>query len=89
MGFPRVPDGQYMAPCHGQGGLREERVHLADSREYYWSLPSWKAAKENGLVLVVNIVVGGLEWGSPGSQMAETWPHAMSEVSCKKKRWRR
>ena len=42
MGVPRVPDGRYMAPCHGCGRLREEKVHLAASREYYWSLPSWE-----------------------------------------------
>ena len=29
-------------------------------REYYWSLPCWKAVKENGLVLGVNIVVWAL-----------------------------
>ena len=63
IGVPRVPDGQYMAPCHGQGGLREERVHLADSREYYWSLPSWKVAKDYGLVSGVNIVVKGAPMG--------------------------
>ena len=80
MGVPRVPDGQYMAPCHGRGGLRVEKVHLAILREYYWSLPSRKAAKENGLVLGVNIVVCGLQWGSPGSKIADTWPHAMGEV---------
>ena len=80
IGVPRVPDGRYMAPCHRRGGLREEKVHLAVWREYYWSLPSWKEAKEKGLVLGVNIVVWGLGWGSPGSQMADTWPHAMVEV---------
>ena len=57
MKVPWVSDGQYMAPCHGQGGLREERVHLADSREYNWSLPFWNAAKDNRLILGVNIVV--------------------------------
>ena len=81
MGVPRVPDGRYMAPCHRRGGLREEKVHLAVWREYYWSLPSWKAAKENKLILGVNNVVWGLGWGSPGSQMADTWPQATSEVS--------
>ena len=75
-----------MAPCHGWGGLREEKVHLALWREYYRSLPSWEEAKENRLVLGVNIVVWGLKWGSPGSQMADTWPHAMSEVSWENKR---
>ena len=60
--------------------MREEKVHLAVSKEYYWSLPSWKAAKEKGLVSGVNIVVWGLGWGSPGSQMADTWPLAMGEV---------
>ena len=60
MGVPRVPDSQYMAPHHGSGGLREEKVHLAVSKECYWSLPSWKAAKENRLVLGVNIVVWGV-----------------------------
>ena len=34
---------------------------------------SSKAVKENGLILGVNIVVWGLQWGSPGSQMADTW----------------
>ena len=80
MGVPRVPDGRYMAPSHGQGGLREEKVHLAILREYYWSLPSRKAAKENKLVLGENIVVLGLQWGSPGSQMADTWPLSTGEV---------
>ena len=61
--------------------MREEKVHLAVLREYYWSLPSWKAAKENRPVLGVNIVVWGLQWESTGSQMAVTWPHATGEVS--------
>ena len=43
------------------GGVREEKVHLAVSREYSWSLPSWKAAKDNRLVLVANIVAWGLQ----------------------------
>jgi hypothetical protein len=38
MGVRRVPDGRNMAPCHGYGGMREEKVHLAVLREYYWSL---------------------------------------------------
>ena len=80
MGVPRVPDGRYMAPCHGYGGMREEKVNLAVLREYYWSLLSWKVAEENRLVLGVNIVVWGLQWGSPGSQMANTWPLAAGEV---------
>ena len=75
-----------MAPCHGWGGLRKEKVHLAVLRENYWSLPSWKAAKENGLVSGVNIVVWGLQWGSPGSQLANTWPLATGEVGWEKKR---
>ena len=45
-------------------------MHLAVSREYYWSLPSWKAAKENGLVLGVNIVFGGSNGGPQGPR----WP---------------
>ena len=56
MGVPRVPVGRYMAPRHRRGGVREEKVHSAVLREYYWSLPSWKAAKEDGLVLGVYIV---------------------------------
>ena len=60
--------------------MREEKVHLAVLREYYWSLPSWKEAKEKGLVLGVNIVVWGLGWGFPGSQMADTWPLDTCEV---------
>ena len=60
--------------------MREEKVHLAVLREYYWSLLSWKVAKENRFVLGVNIVVWGLQWGSPGSHMADTWPLAMGEV---------
>ena len=67
MGVPRVPDGCYMAPCHGRGELREEKVQLAVLREYFWSLPSWKVTKENGLILGVCIVVLGLGWGSSGS----------------------
>ena len=81
MGVWRIPDGQYMAHCHRWGGMREEKVHLAVLREYYWSLPSWKAAKENGLVLGVNIVVWGLQWGPIGSLMADTWPLATGEVT--------
>ena len=60
MGAPRVPDGQYMAPRHGLGDLREEKEHLAVLRENYWSLPSWKMDEVNKLVLGVNIVVWGL-----------------------------
>ena len=60
MGVPRVPDGRCMAPCHGYGGMREEKVHLAVLKEYYWSLPSWKAAEEKGVISGVNIVVWGL-----------------------------
>ena len=41
--------------------MREEKGHLAVLRENYWSLPSWKAAMENWLILGVNIVV----WGAP------------------------
>ena len=41
---------------------------------------SWKVAKENRLVSGVNIVVWGLQWGSPGSQIADTWPLATGEV---------
>ena len=55
-------------------------MHLAVLREYYWSIPSWKAAKENGLVSGENIVVLGLQWGSTGSHMADTWPLVMGEV---------
>ena len=58
----------------------KEKVHWAVLKEYYCSLPSRKAAKENRLVLGVNIVVWGLQWGSPGSKIADTWPHAMGEV---------
>ena len=54
-------------------------------KEYYSSLPSWKVAKENGLILGVNIVVWGLWWGS---QMASTWPHATGDVSRVKTRKR-
>ena len=59
--------------------MREEKVHLAVSREYYWSLPSWKAAKENGLVLGVNMVVWGLGWGSPGSHIVNKCTLAIKE----------
>ena len=55
-------------------------MHLAGMREYYWSLSSCKAAKEDRLVLGLNIVVWGLGWGSPGSQMADTKPLALDEV---------
>ena len=55
-------------------------MHLAVLREYYWSLPSRKAAKENKLVSGENIVVLGLQWGSPGSHMADTWSLGMGEV---------
>ena len=49
-----------MAPCHSQGGLRKKFVHLVVLRENYWSLSSQKEAKENGLVLGVNVVWGAL-----------------------------
>ena len=55
--------------------MREEKVHLAVLREYYWSLPSWKAAKENELVSGVYMVV----WGSPGSHIVDKSPLAISE----------
>ena len=61
-------------------GPLPKKVHLAVLREYYWSLPSWKAAKENGFISGVNIVVWELQWGSPGSQMADTLPLAMDKV---------
>ena len=60
--------------------MRDEKVHLAVLREYYWSLLSWKVTEENRFVLGVNIVVWGLQWGSPGSQMADTWALATGEV---------
>ena len=60
--------------------MREEKVHLAVLREHYWSLPSWKAVKENGLVLGVNIFVCGLQLRSLGSLMANTWPLTTGEV---------
>ena len=43
-------------------------------------LTLWKVAEENGLVLGVNIVVWGLRWRSPGSQMANTWLPATGEA---------
>ena len=60
--------------------MRDKKLHLAVLREDYWYLPSWKAAKDNGLVLGVNIVVWGLQWGSPGSQTADTWLLATGDV---------
>ena len=75
-----------MAPCHGWGGMREEKVHLAVLREYYWSVPSWKAAEEKGLVSGVIIIVFGRLWGSRGSLMANTWRLATGEVGWEKKR---
>ena len=38
--------------------MREEKVLLAVMREYYWSLPSWKAAEEKGLVSGVIYCLG-------------------------------
>ena len=67
-------------PKNPTSPVREEKVYLAVSREYNWSLPFWNAAKDKGLVLGVNIVVWGLQWGSPGSQMAYAWPLATGEV---------
>ena len=64
----------------GEVGLEKKKVHMAIWREYYWSLPSWKVAKENGLVSGVNIVVWGFCWGPSGSQLADTWPLAIGEV---------
>ena len=48
-------------------------------REYYWSLPSWKAAKKNRLVLGVNILFGGLDGGPQGSHILDKCPLAISE----------
>ena len=62
------------------GVMREEKVHLAVLREYYWSLPSWKAAEEKGLISGVIIVVWWLQWGSQGSLIANTWRLATGEV---------
>ena len=50
--------------------MREEKVHFAVSREYYRSLPSWKLAKKNALLLRVNIVVWGFHKGLQGP----IWP---------------
>ena len=47
--------------------VQEVVVHLAVLRE---SLPSWKAAKENRLILGVNIVV----WGFNGGPQGPRWP---------------
>ena len=41
----------------GEVGSERKKVHITIWREYYWSLPSWKAAKVNGLVSGVDIVV--------------------------------
>ena len=43
---------------------------MAVWREYNWSFPSWKAAKENELILGVDIVVWGLDGGAQGPR----WP---------------
>ena len=40
----------------------------------------WKAVEENGLILGVNIVVLGLQWGSPGSQTTDKWLLATGDV---------
>jgi hypothetical protein len=37
--------------------VEKRKVHLASSRDFYCSLPSWKAAMENMLVSRVNIVI--------------------------------
>ena len=50
-----------------------------------YSLFTFSGAKENRLVLEVDIIVLGLWWESPGSQLANTWPLARSEVDCEKK----
>ena len=45
-------------------------VHLAVSRENNWSLSSWLAAKDNGLIMGVNFVVWGLRLDLQGPR----WP---------------
>ena len=37
------------------------------------------------LVSGVNIVIWGLRWGFPGSQLADMWPLASGEFGCGKK----
>ena len=72
MGVPRVPDDNYMALCHRQGGLRIKMFHLT-----VYPLGKKHASR-------VNVVVWGFCWGAPGSQMANTRPLARGEVGWKK-----
>ena len=72
MGVPRVPDDNYMALCHRQGGLRIKMFHLTVN-------PLGKKHASR-----VNVVVWGFCWGAPGSQMANTRPLAGGEVGWKK-----
>ena len=59
LGFPiGAPKQQYL-PQKSLAAVQEVVVQLAVSRDYYCSLPSWKAAKDNRLVLV-NIAIWGL-----------------------------
>ena len=53
------PPNKNIYPQKSLAAVQEVVVQLA-VRDYYCSLPSWKAAKENRLVLEVNIVVGGV-----------------------------
>ena len=57
---PLGPSWLIHDPSPGVRWAEEKMVHLAVLRENKWSFPSLKAAKENGLVLWVNIVVWGL-----------------------------
>ena len=47
------------------GGVREEKVYLAVSREYNWSLPFWNAAKDKGLVFEGEYCCLGAPMGVP------------------------
>ena len=72
IGVPRVPDDNYMALCHRQGGLRIKMFHLT-----VYPLGKKHASR-------VNVVVWGFCWGAPGSQMANTRPLARGEVGWNK-----
>ena len=79
-GGPQGPRWLVHGPMPGVRWFERRNGTFAVLRKYYWSLLSLKVAKENRLVLGVNIVVWGLRWGYPGAQMADTWPLAMGGV---------
>ena len=64
---------------------RQRYIHDAGKLAVGWvwchyPQPPKDPCEKNVLVLGVNIVIWGLRWGSPGSQMADMWHLALGEV---------